>query len=60
MLLEEVTLQCDASQSDLGAALIQNGQPVAYAFQVLETRYDQIKKELLEIVFTCDHFEAYI
>ena len=59
---EEVTLQCDASQSGLGAALMQNGQPVAYASRALtptETRYAQIKKELLAIVFGCEHFEAY-
>ena len=62
-LLEEVTLQCDASQSGLGAALLQNGQPVAYASCALiptETRYAQIEKELLAIVFACDHFESYI
>ena len=29
-LKEEVFLQCDASQSGLGAALMQGGQPVAY------------------------------
>ena len=34
-LQEEVTLQCDASQSGLGAALMQNGQPVAYASRAL-------------------------
>ena len=28
---DEVTLQCDVSQSGLGAALLQIGQPVAYA-----------------------------
>ena len=62
-LKEEVTLQCDASQSGLGAALLQNGQPVAYASRALtpaETRYAQIEKELLAIVFACAHFEAYI
>ena len=62
-LQEEVTLQCDASQHGLGAALMQNGQPVAYASRALtsaETRYALIKKELLAIVFACDHFEAYI
>ncbi len=31
-LKEEVTIQCDASQSGLGAALMQNGQPVAFAW----------------------------
>ena len=62
-LKEEVTLQCDASQSGLGAALMQNGQPVAYASRALtsmETRYAQIEKELLAIVFACGKFEAYI
>ena len=62
-LADEVTLQCDASQSGLGAAMMQNGQPVAYASRALtsaETRYAQIEKELLAIVFACDHFDAYI
>jgi hypothetical protein len=62
-LQEEVTLQCDASQSGLGAALMQNGQPVAYTSRALtptETCYAQIEKELLAIVFACDRFEAYI
>ena len=51
---EEVTIQCDASQHSLGAALLQNGQPVAYASRALsgtETRYAQIEKELLAILF---------
>ena len=60
---EEVTIQCDSSQSGLGAALMQNGQPVAYASRALtpaEMRYAQIEKELLAIVFACERFEAYI
>ena len=60
-LKKEVTLQCDASQSGLGAALMQNGQPVAYASRALTpagTRYAQIEKELLLIVFACDCFDA--
>ena len=62
-LSEEVTLQCNASQYGLEAALLQNGQPVAYASRALtsaETRYAQIEKELLAIVFACERFEAYI
>jgi hypothetical protein len=60
---KEVTFQCDASQIGLGVALLQNGQPVVYSSRALtdaETRYAQIEKELLAIVFACDHFEAYI
>ena len=61
-LKEEVTLQCDASQSGLGGALMQNGQPIAYTSRALtlaETLYAQIDK-LLAIVFACDCFDAYI
>ena len=57
---DEVTIQCDASQHGLGAALMQLGQPVAYASRALtpaETRYAQIEKELLAIVFACDRFD---
>ena len=62
-LSEEVTLQADASQSGLGAALMQNGQPVAYASRALsptECRYAQIEKEMLAIVFACERFNDYI
>ena len=62
-LSDEVTLQCDASKSGLGAALLQNGQPVAYASRALtpaETRYAQIEKELLAIVYACEKFDTYI
>ena len=46
-LAEEVTIQCDASQTGLGAALMQNGQPVAYTSRALtdtDIRYAQIEK----------------
>ena len=45
---EEVTQQCDASERELGAVLLQNGQPVVFASRTLtetEQRYAQIEKE---------------
>lgn len=62
-LQEEVTLQCDASETGLGAALLQNGQPVAFASRTqtpTEQRYAQIEKECLAIVFACDKFDQYL
>ena len=58
-----VTLTCDASQYGLGSACLQEGQPVAYASRTLtdtETRYAQIEKELLAVVFACSKFNDYI
>ena len=59
----EVTIQCDASEKGLGATLLQNGQPVAFASRTLsqvEQRYAQIEKECLAIVFACSKFSQYI
>ena len=58
-LNKEVTVQCDAYQSELSAALLQDSQPVACASCALasvETHYAQIEKELLAIVLACEHF----
>ena len=58
-----VTIQCDASQTGLGACLLQDGKPVAYASRALtsaEENYAQLEKELLAICFACGKFEQYI
>lgn len=50
-----VTIQCDSSVTGLGAALRQDGQPVAFASTTLsptERGYAQIDKECLAIVFS--------
>ena len=59
---DELTIQCDASEKGLGAAVLQKGQPVAFASRTLtdtESRYAQIEKELLAVVFALDKFEQY-
>ena len=56
-------LQCDTSMHGLGACLMEDGQPVAYASRSLtdtEVNYVQIKKELLAIVFGMENFETYV
>ena len=55
-------IQCDSSQSGLGAALMQNGHPIAYASRALtetESRYAQIEKEMLAIVFSIEKFNDF-
>ena len=62
-----VTVQADALPRGLGACLIQkhNGedQPIAFASKSLtdvETRYANIERELLAIVFACQCFSTYL
>ena len=58
-----VTIQCDVSDKGLGAALLQGGQPVAYASRALtstEQNYAQIEKEMLAIVFAAGRFDQYV
>ena len=62
-LKDEVTLQCDASGTGLGASLLQLQHPVSFASRALTqtaTRYAQIEKELLAVVFSCEKFDKYI
>ena len=58
-----VTIQADASQTGLGAALMQDGQPISYASRAMtdtEQNYAQTEKELLAIVFAYERFNNYI
>ena len=57
-----LVLQTDASQNALGAALLQDGRPIAYASRSLtdcEKRYAQIEKECLSVVFGLQRFDQY-
>ena len=53
---QPVTVQADASQSGLGACLVQQGKPVSYASRTLTTAeraYAQIEKEMLAVIYEC-------
>ena len=58
-----ITLQVDASKIGLGAVLMQEGKPIAYASKSLtqtEINYAQIEKEMYAIIFGSKKFHHYI
>lgn len=60
---KEVTVQVDASKNGLGATIMQEGRPGAYASKLLnstEQNYAQIEKELYAVLFGCRRFHVYI
>ena len=60
---KELRLQVDASKSGLGAVLLQEEKPVAYASKSLtatEENYAQIEKELFAVLFGCKRFHQYV
>jgi RNase H-like domain found in reverse transcriptase/Reverse transcriptase (RNA-dependent DNA polymerase) len=57
-----LTVQCDSSQSGLGACLLQDGKVVEYASRSLssaEVMYAQIEKELLAICFALERWRTF-
>ena len=56
-------VQVDASGTGLGAALIQESGPIAFASKSLtgaETRYSNIEREMLAIIFGLERFHHYV
>ncbi|WP_419601948.1 RNase H-like domain-containing protein, partial [Thiolapillus sp.] len=56
-------IQVDASKIGIGAALTQDGKPIAFASKALtdtEQRYANIERELLAVVFGCERFHTYV
>ena len=54
-------IQVDASGKDLGAVLLQDKKPIAYASKSLtdaEKRYANIERELLAVVFGAERFHT--
>ncbi|KAK7912634.1 hypothetical protein WMY93_012845 [Mugilogobius chulae] len=59
---DDLVVQCDASDTGLGAALMQTGKPIAFASRALtqtERGYAQIEKEFLAMVFSVEKFHQY-
>ncbi|UYV82373.1 K02A2.6-like [Cordylochernes scorpioides] len=60
---KDVVLSVDASQHAIGAVLLQEDRPIAYASSALndaQRHYPQIEKEALAIKFGCKKFHTYI
>jgi len=58
-----VKISVDSSSKGMGAVLLQDEHPVAYASKALtssQQNYAQIEKEMLAIVFGCTRFHEYI
>lgn len=58
-----MTIQCDASKLAVGAVLLQEGHPVAYASRKLrksKLNWAPIEKEMMAIVFSTEKFREYI
>ena len=59
---KSLTIQCDASGRGLGAAPLQDSQPLPYASRALseaETRYTSIDKEMLAIVLALEKWHQH-
>ena len=60
---KEVIVQADTSLRGLGTCLIQDSKPIAFASKSLtgaESRYANIERELLTVVFACIWFNTYL
>ena len=58
-----LVLQVDASGTGLGAALMQEGVPIAFASKSLtdaESRYSNIEREMLGVLYGLEHFHYYV
>ena len=60
---QPLTVHTDASEYGLGAALLQNNRPIAFASKTLtdvDTHYANIESECLSVVFGLERFHTYI
>ena len=60
--IKPLAIHCDASKHGMGAVLLQDGKPLAYAsraFSETETRYATIEKEMLAIIFSLEKWHQF-
>lgn len=60
---KSLAIQCDSSKTGIGSCLLVEGKPMAFASRSLsesETRFSQVEKELLAIVYSVKKFHYYI
>ena len=58
-----MTIQVDALQVGLGAVLLHNNKPIAFASKTLtetECHYANIEREMLTVVFRTERFRTYV
>ena len=59
----DTEIEVDASPVGLAGILTQGGKVIAYGSKFLtdvETRYSQTEREVLALVWACDHFDLYV
>ena len=59
----ETHVQVDTSSHGLGAVLIQNDRPIAFASKSVsdcERCYANIERDMLAVVFGCERFHTYV
>ena len=59
----DTVIQVDASERGMDAVLMQAGKPIAFASKSLsdcDTRYANIEREMLAVVFGCEQFHTYV
>lgn len=61
--MQQITLSVDASKFAMGAVILHDKRPIAYASASLtdcQANYAQIEKELFAILFGCTRFHQYV